>query len=93
MDGVEFVGPALYHLHSMEEFLRYLILNLVGTPEGMELTEQHAPHKTVFRLRLPRQEVGKIIGKQGRTIEAIRNLLSASAARHHEKAMLQIVEY
>jgi predicted RNA-binding protein YlqC (UPF0109 family) len=76
----------------MEEFLRYLILNLVGTPEGMELTQNHAPHKVIFRLRLPRAELGKIIGKQGRTIEAIRNLLSAAAARHEQKAIIQIVE-
>ncbi|MDD5350309.1 MAG: KH domain-containing protein [Chthoniobacteraceae bacterium] len=76
----------------MEEFLRYLILNLVGTPEGMELTQSHGPHKTLFRLKLPPAEIGKMIGKQGRTIESIRNLLSASASRHGEKASLQIVE-
>ena len=49
-------------------------------------------HKVLFRLKLPSSEVGKIIGKQGRTIEAIRALLSASAARHGQKALLQIVE-
>jgi len=76
----------------MEEFLRYLVVNLLGTAEGMELTLSHLPHKTVFLLKLPASEVGKIIGKQGRTIEAIRNLLSAAAARHGQKAMLQIVE-
>ena len=76
----------------MEEFLRFLILNLIGNPEGMELTELHGPHKTLFRLKLPPAEIGKMIGKQGRTIESIRNLLSAAAARHGEKATLQIVE-
>jgi len=76
----------------MEEFLRYLVVNLLGTAEGMELTQSHLPHKTVFLLKLPASEVGKIIGKQGRTIEAVRNLLSAAAARHGQKALLQIVE-
>jgi uncharacterized protein len=76
----------------MEEFLRYIILNLVGNPEGLELTENRTPHRTVFRLRLPRQDIGKMVGKQGRTIEAIRNLLTASASRHDQKATLQIVE-
>jgi len=76
----------------MEAFLRYLVLNLVGTPEGMELTQSHSAHKTVFRLKLPKSEVGRFIGKQGRTIEAIRALLSAAAARHDQKALLQIVE-
>jgi len=76
----------------MEEFLRYLITNLLGTSEGMELTQIQSPHKVVFRLKLPQSEMGKIIGKQGRTIEAIRDLLSATAARHDQKALLQIVE-
>ena len=76
----------------MEEFLRYLVTNLLGTSEGMELTPFQTPHKTIFHLKLPKSEVGKIIGKQGRTIEAMRNLLSAAAARRGEKALLQIVE-
>ena len=76
----------------MEEFLRYLIVNLLGTTEGMELPQSHHSHKVIFQLKLPAAEVGKIIGKQGRTIEAIRNLLSIAALRHGQKATLQIVE-
>lgn len=76
----------------MEEFLRYLIVNLIGTSEGIELTQIHTPQKIVFRLKLPESEAGKIIGKQGRTIEAIRDLLSVAAARHGQKATLQIAE-
>jgi len=76
----------------MEEFLRYLIVNLVGTSEGIELTQIQTPQKIVFRLKLPESEAGKIIGKQGRTIEAIRDLLSVAAARHGQKATLQIAE-
>jgi len=76
----------------MESFLRYLVENLVGSTEGMEITTQQTPGKTIYALRLPQHEVGKIIGKQGRTIEAVRNLLSAAAARRGEKALLQIVE-
>ena len=76
----------------MEEFLRYIVLNLVGNPEGMELTQSHLSNKVVFQLKLPSNEVGKIIGKQGRAIDAIRNLLTIAAARHGQKATLQIVE-
>ncbi|MCX6968459.1 MAG: KH domain-containing protein [Verrucomicrobia bacterium] len=76
----------------MEEFLRYLIVNLLGTSEGMELTQSHHSQKVVFQLKLPASEVGKIVGKQGRAIDAIRNLLSIAAARQGQKATLQIVE-
>ena len=76
----------------MEEFLRYLILNLIGVSEGIELSQSRVSNKVVFQLKLPASEVGKIIGKQGRAIDAIRNLLSLAAARHGQKATLQIVE-
>ena len=76
----------------MEEFLRYLIANLVGSPEGLELTARQSHDTTAYRLKLPYAEVGKFVGKQGRTTEAIRNLLSTAAARQGKKATLQIVE-
>jgi len=76
----------------MEAFLRYLVENLVGATEGVEIAVRQDPGKTVCELHLPRRDVGKIIGKQGRTIEAVRNLLNAAAARRGEKALLQIVE-
>lgn len=76
----------------MEEFLRYLIVNLVGPTEGMELTQSHARDKVLFRLKLPPAELGRIIGKQGRTVQAIRNLLSAAGERQGQKVLLQIVE-
>jgi len=76
----------------MEDFLRYLIVNLVGNPEEMEITQHQARDTVAFRLKLPYTEVGKFVGKQGRTTEAIRNLLFAAAARQGRKASLQIVE-
>jgi predicted RNA-binding protein YlqC (UPF0109 family) len=76
----------------MEDFLRYLVSNLVGNPVGMELTCHELRGTLAFRLMLPYGEIGKIVGKQGRTTEAIRNLLSAAAARQGKKASLQIFE-
>ena len=76
----------------MEEFLRYVIGHLIENPEEMVLTQSQASRRVTFRLKLRKTEVGKVIGKQGRTIEAIRNVLSAGAARHGQKAVLQIEE-
>ena len=76
----------------MEEFLHYVIGNLTGNPEEMVLSHSETPRKITFRLRLPEGDVGKVIGRQGRTIAAIRNILAAGAARHGQKAILQVDE-
>lgn len=76
----------------MQQFLEFVIRRLIEFPEEMVLTREDAPRKTVFRLRLRQSDIGRVIGKQGHTIGAIRNLLLASAARHGERANLQIIE-
>ena len=76
----------------MQEFLDFVIRNLIDYPDEMVLTKVESPKKTLFFLRLRQSDVGKVIGKHGHTIIAIRNLLAAAAARHGEKAVLEIVE-
>jgi predicted RNA-binding protein YlqC (UPF0109 family) len=76
----------------VQEFLEYVIRQLIEFPDEMVITRIDQPRRTIFRLRLRPSDVGKVIGKHGHTIAAIRNLLSAAAARHNEKAVLQIVE-
>ena len=74
----------------MEEFLRYVIGNLIENPDEIMLSHSETARKVTYRLRLPQREMGKVIGKQGRTIAAIRNVLSAGAARHGQKVLLQV---
>jgi predicted RNA-binding protein YlqC (UPF0109 family) len=76
----------------MQEFLDYVIRNLIDYPDEMILTRVEVAKKAVFRLRLRQSDVGKVIGKHGHTIIAIRNLLAAAGARHGEKVTLEIVE-
>lgn len=76
----------------MQEFLDYILRQLVDFPDEMILTRVDLPKKSVFRVRLRQSDVGKIIGKHGHTIIAIRNLLAAGASRHGCKALLEIVE-
>ena len=76
----------------MQEFLDYVLRQLIDYPDEMILTRLEVAKKTVFKLRLRQSDVGKVIGKHGHTIIAIRNLLAAGAARHGEKAALEIVE-
>jgi predicted RNA-binding protein YlqC (UPF0109 family) len=76
----------------MKEFLEFIIRQLVEFPDEMMISEIPSGRLTVFRLQLRQSDVGKIIGRNGQTIQAIRALLSSSAARHGQKATLEIVE-
>lgn len=76
----------------MEEFLVFVLRQLVDYPDEIILTRTAAGKRVTFHLRLRQSDVGKVIGKHGQTIIAIRNLLAAAASRHGEKATLEIIE-
>ena len=80
------------HRAAMHEFLDYVLRQLIDYPEEMVLLKVEGNRRTTFRVRLRQSDVGKVIGKHGHTIIAIRNMLSAAAARQGEKALLEIVE-
>ena len=75
----------------MQEFLEFVLPHLVDYPEEMVLTTSQANKKTIYKVRVRQSDIGKIVGKQGQTILAIRNILNA-AARIGEKAVFEIVE-
>jgi predicted RNA-binding protein YlqC (UPF0109 family) len=76
----------------MREFLEFVIRQLIEFPDDMVLTEIPSGRTTVFKLQLRRGDVGRVIGRGGQTIQAIRALLASSAARHGQRAILEIVE-
>jgi len=76
----------------MEEFLRFVIGQLVEFPEDIVLTKTETPDRVVFHLALRKTDVPKIIGKSGHTIQALRTLLNASASKRGIKAGLEILE-
>ena len=76
----------------MREFLEFIIRRLVEFPDEMMLTEMPNGKTVVFRLQLRQSDVGRIIGRNGQTIQAIRALLNSSASRHGQRATLEIVE-
>jgi len=80
------------HRAAMHEFLDYVLRQLIDYPEEMVLLKVEGNRRTTFRVRLRQSDVGKVIGKHGHTIIAIRNLLGAAAARQGEKALLEIIE-
>ena len=76
----------------MREFLEFVIRQLIEFPDEMMLTEIPGGKTTIFKLQLRQSDVGRIIGRNGQTIHAIRALLNSSAARHGQRATLEIVE-
>ena len=76
----------------MERFLDLVIRQLVEFPDEVVILKDDAPKKTVFRLQLRRSDIGKVVGKHGQTIAAIRNLLDAAATKHGSRATVEIIE-
>jgi len=76
----------------MQAFLEYIVKGLVQYPEEVSVTPVEREGTTVYELRLNSQDVGKIIGRQGMTINAIRSLLLAGSAKKGLRCTLEIVE-
>ena len=76
----------------MKAFIEYVVKALVDHPEEVTVTEVDSERVVVFELRLNQTDVGKVIGKSGRTITAIRTLLTSAAAKGGKRAMLEIIE-
>ena len=76
----------------MKQFLEFVIRYLVEFPDEVIITESPSGNTTVFRLAMRQTDVGRIIGRNGQTIQAIRALLVSSAARHGQNATLEIIE-
>ena len=76
----------------MQTFLEHVVKGLVAKPEEVTVTPVDRHGATVYELRLDPHDVGKIIGKQGVTINAIRSLLQAGSAKKGLRCSLEIVE-
>lgn len=76
----------------MQEFLEYVVKGLVQSPDAVSVTPVERNGATVYELRLDPSDVGKIIGRQGVTINAIRSLLLAGSAKKGLRCSVEIVE-
>ena len=76
----------------MKELVQYLAKSLVNNPDAVEVKETEGESASVLELRVAKEDLGRIIGKQGRTAKSIRTLLNAAASRTNRKVVLEIVE-
>ena len=76
----------------MKELVNFIASSLVDDRDAVQVNELERDDTTVFELRVAKEDLGKVIGKQGRTARAIRALLSASAGKENRKARLEILD-
>ncbi len=76
----------------MKELVQYLAESMVNRPEAVEITETQEDDASVIELKVAQEDLGRIIGKQGRTARSIRTILNAASARTHRKVVLEIVD-
>ena len=76
----------------MKAFIEYVAKALVDHPDEVDVREIDSERAVIFELRLNQTDIGKVIGKSGRTITAIRTLLTSAAAKQGKRAMLEIIE-
>jgi hypothetical protein len=76
----------------MEPFLDFVIKALVDRPDAVGITAREQEGSTVFELRVHPMDTGKVIGRQGATINAIRALMQAAGAKKGQRCTLEIAE-
>ena len=74
----------------MKELLTYVARNLVEHPEAVSVTETAGAGETVLELRVAPEDMGKVIGKQGRIAKAIRSVVKAAASKEDKKVIVEI---
>ena len=76
----------------MKDLIMRIVRALVDHPEQVEILEVTGVHVSVLELKVAKADIGKVIGKQGRTAQAIRTILSAASAKQKKRTVLEIIE-
>lgn len=76
----------------MRELLEFIARALVDRPEDVVVTEIEGEQTTVLELKVAREDLGKVIGKQGRTARSIRTILTAAGMKLRKRVVLEILE-
>ena len=77
---------------TMKELITNIAKSLVDNPDEVVVTEVEGDQTSVLELKVAKEDLGKVIGKQGRTARAMRTLLSAASAKNRKRTVLEIIE-
>ena len=76
----------------LKELIEFMARALVDNPEKVQVSEIEGEQTSVLELRVAKEDLGKVIGKQGRTARAMRTILSAASTKIRKRAVLEIIE-
>jgi len=82
----------LTELATMKELVKFIAQALVDNPEQVQVKEIQGEQTSVIELKVAKEDLGKVIGKQGRTARAMRTILSAASTKIRKRAVLEIIE-
>lgn len=76
----------------LKDLVEFVAKALVDKPEEVQVTEVEGEQASILELRVAKDDLGKVIGKQGRTVRAIRTLLGAASSKSKKRTVLEILE-
>jgi uncharacterized protein len=87
ISSTEYIGDG-----AMKNLIYYIAQALVDNPEQVTVSEVEGNQTSVIELKVAKEDLGKVIGKQGRTARAMRTILSAASAKVKKRTVLEIIE-
>ncbi len=76
----------------MNELIKHIVQALVDHPEQVAISAVEGKQSTVLEIKVAKEDIGKIIGKQGRTAQAIRTILNAASAKAKKRTIMEILD-
>ncbi|MDL1957859.1 MAG: KH domain-containing protein [Deltaproteobacteria bacterium] len=76
----------------MKELVEYIAKALVDNPEAVQVSEVEGEQTSVIELKVSKEDLGKVIGRQGRTARAMRTILNAASTKLRKRSVLEILE-
>jgi len=76
----------------MKDFIAFIVKHLVDKPDEVQINEIRGERTLVLELRVGKGDIGKVLGRQGKNVRALRTLLAAAAAKTGKRTVLEILE-
>jgi predicted RNA-binding protein YlqC (UPF0109 family) len=76
----------------LKSLIEYMSKSLVDTPDEVNVSEVPGDQSTIYELKVNKSDLGKVIGKQGRTARALRTILNAASTKMKKRTILEIIE-